>query len=237
MQVWRCVAEVVEAEEKRLEQGLFDELVTIKKKALQRLINRTAFAASNTRTKVVRTTEGNSLQLYNDIRLELEKTKITAVATDGIRLALAEEYASVPQSLQGQGFQVKADKLKLVPKIVESQKLKLAFTNQFTNQFMIAASNDDLIALRLSEKDFPPYKERLPQEFVREEEISKDKLGAWLKKNSSKGVNYNSKYLLQATKIIRDKKIIIKISPANTLLVEANNFKYYLMPIIQPKGD
>ncbi len=148
--------------------------------ALNELITRTLFA----------TARENSRYAINGVLVEREGRKLTMVATDGRRLALAKGSATGEGA--GQSIIVPTKALNLLERVLDdpSEKVKVKVAN---NQVHFATEAVTLTS-NLVDGNFPPYKDVIPKEHDRKATFSTDALAsgvrraALLTNEESKGI-------------------------------------------------
>lgn len=129
--------------------------VTIAQDKLKNLLRRTAIAISNDESRFV----------LNGIFFSFKDHNVTMVATDGRRLALAEEEVDVPASSQGE-FIVPSKAINELTRLLGTQhEVEIRFTQNQVG-FTIQHGNglDTVLISKLIEGNYPNYRQVIPTE-------------------------------------------------------------------------
>jgi DNA polymerase III subunit beta len=129
--------------------------VTIAQEKLKSLLRRTAIAISNDESRFV----------LNGIFFSFKEHNVTMVATDGRRLALAEEEVDVPASSQGE-FIVPSKAINELTRLLGTQhEVEIRFTQNQVG-FTIQHGNglDTVLISKLIEGNYPNYRQVIPTE-------------------------------------------------------------------------
>jgi DNA polymerase-3 subunit beta len=129
--------------------------ITIGQDKLRSLLKKTAFAISTDESRFV----------LNGIFFSLKEHTITLVATDGRRLALAEEEVDIPAASQGECI-VPNKAISEVARLLQTQnEVEVKFTD---NQVAFTLAGDKgystIIISKLIEGNYPNYKQVIPGE-------------------------------------------------------------------------
>lgn len=150
---------------------------------LHRLINQTLFA----------TARETSRYAINGVLMERDGKKLTVVATDGRRLALARGSCQA----NGQGSQsaiIPTKALGLWLKMFDDPQQKVRV--RLADNRILFATDDKLLASNLVEGNFPPYKDVIPRDGDKKATLDTDVLAsavrraALLTNEESKGVRF-----------------------------------------------
>jgi DNA polymerase-3 subunit beta len=129
--------------------------VTLSQEKVRSLLRKTSFAISNDETRFV----------LNGIFISLKDHRVTMVATDGRRLALADEEVDLPDSSQGECIVPTKAINELTRLLQASGDVELKFTD---NQASFSLKSDKglgvVIISKLIEGNYPNYKQVIPGE-------------------------------------------------------------------------
>ena len=162
--------------------------------ALKQLINQTLFAAARESTRYA----------FNGVLMVVKGKKITLVATDGRRLALANGDLATADKLGKEGKKaiVPAKALQLLDKLLDDAEEKVGLQIR-ENQIIFRTSSATLTS-NLVEGQFPPYEDVIPKDTDKKmsaataDFLSAVKRGSLLTTEESKGVRlaFNKKGLV-----------------------------------------
>lgn len=149
---------------------------------LHRMIRQTIFA----------TARENSRYAFNGVLLERDGNKLVMVATDGRRLALAKDSCKATEGAGKHAAIVPSKALNMVMRLFDNpdEVVKVKITD---NQILFASS-DAMLASSLVEGNFPPYKDVVPKDGDKKVTIDTDSFAsavrraALLTNEESKGV-------------------------------------------------
>lgn len=130
-----------------------EKSVEISGKLLQSVVQRTAPSASSDQTRPILTS----------VLLRVEKDTISAVATDGFRLAMESFPLKTAGGLQQDNILIPAKVLMEVGGIIDQQEVEVAHLtiSQELKQVLFTAGNVQVFG-RLIEGDFPPFQQIIP---------------------------------------------------------------------------
>ena len=135
----------------KLEQGV-----------LRKLVQRTAFAASNDETRYV----------LNGVYLNFKADKLTVVATDGRRLALAESEMELPKGMECEFVIPSKAVAELGRLLVEKGAATLSVGE---NQLIVTVSGATLVT-KLIEGTYPNFRQVIPAEAKERISLEREKL-------------------------------------------------------------
>jgi DNA polymerase-3 subunit beta len=170
--------------------------IIISSKQLRDLITKTYFAVSKEETRYV----------LNGILMELEKNRIRFVASDGKRLALAQE--DITNSIEGKYIIPQKAIVELARLIEEEQDIKIVISEK-ENQIAFIIK-DGKLTTRLIEGEFPHYEEVIPKENEKKIRIKKDLFLSALRRAS---IFTTVDSLATNLEVHKNKLIITKITP------------------------
>lgn len=129
--------------------------ITLPQDKLKSLLRRTSFAISTDESRFV----------LNGIFMSLKDHKVTLVATDGRRLALAEEEVDVPAGSQGECI-VPSKAINELNRLLATQNdVEIKFTdNQVAFTLQGANGFSTLIISKLIDGNYPNYRQVIPAE-------------------------------------------------------------------------
>jgi len=129
--------------------------ITLPQDKLKSLLRKTSFAISTDESRFV----------LNGIFMSLKDHKVTLVATDGRRLALAEEEVDVPPSSQGECI-VPSKAINELNRLLTTQSdVEIKFTdNQVAFTLQGANGFSTLIVSKLIDGNYPNYRQVIPGE-------------------------------------------------------------------------
>lgn len=141
--------------------------ITLPQDKLKALLRRVTFAISNDESRFV----------LNGVFFSLKDHKVTLVATDGRRLALAEEDVDIPPSSQGECI-VPSKAINEVNRLLQPQKeVEIKFTD---NQVAFYLAGDKgfstLIISKLIEGNYPNFRQVIPGEAKERISLSREEL-------------------------------------------------------------
>lgn len=168
--------------------------VTLKQQAVKDLITKTSYAASSDETRFV----------LNGVMLSLKDHAVTIVATDGRRLALAEEQVDIPSSSHGECI-IPIKTIQELSRQLGTGDIDILLG---TNQVCFKMPRTEITS-KLIEGVFPNYKQVIPQDAKERITLMREEfLGA----------------LRRASIMTGDKGSSVKIQLSkNTLLITANS--------------
>ncbi len=168
--------------------------VTLKQQAVKDLITKTSYAASSDETRFV----------LNGVMLSLKDHAVTIVATDGRRLALAEEQVDIPSSSHGECI-IPIKTIQELSRQLGTGDIDILLG---TNQVCFKMPRTEITS-KLIEGVFPNYKQVIPQDAKERITLMREEfLGA----------------LRRASIMTGDKGSSVKIQLSkNTLLISANS--------------
>ena len=143
-----------------------DKKVTLPQEKIRAMLKRTAFAISNDETRYV----------LNGIYVSLKEHKLTMVATDGRRLAMADEEVDISEKSQGE-FIVPSKAVNELNRLLgDKGEVDIRFTeNQAAFIIKDEKGLNTVLITKLIEGNYPNYKQVIPAEtkervtFLREE--------------------------------------------------------------------
>jgi len=143
-----------------------DKKVSLPQERIRAMLKRTAFAISTDETRYV----------LNGIYVSLKEHKLTMVATDGRRLAMADEEVDISEKSQGE-FIVPSKAVNELNRLLgDKGELDIRFTdNQAAFIIKDEKGLNTVLITKLIEGNYPNYKQVIPAEtkervtFVREE--------------------------------------------------------------------
>lgn len=132
-----------------------DKKVTLNQETLKAMMKKTSFAISNDESRYV----------LNGIFISLKDHKMTMVATDGRRLALADEEADIDEKSQGE-FIVPSKTINELNRLLQDKgQVELRFTeNQASFTLKDEKGGSILIITKLIEGNYPNYRQVIPAE-------------------------------------------------------------------------
>jgi len=132
-----------------------DKKVTLQQETLKGMLKKTSFAISSDESRYV----------LNGIYISLKDHKLTMVATDGRRLALADEEADIDEKSQGE-FIVPSKTVNELNRLLQDKgQVDLRFAeNQASFTLRDEKNNSVLIITKLIEGNYPNYRQVIPAE-------------------------------------------------------------------------
>jgi DNA polymerase III subunit beta len=132
-----------------------DKKVTLQQEILKGMLKKTSFAISSDESRYV----------LNGIYISLKDHKLTMVATDGRRLALADEEADIDEKSQGE-FIVPSKTVNELNRLLQDKgQVDLRFAeNQASFTLRDEKNNSVLIITKLIEGNYPNYRQVIPAE-------------------------------------------------------------------------
>ena len=132
-----------------------DKKVTLQQETLKGMLKKTSFAISSDESRYV----------LNGIYISLKDHKLTMVATDGRRLALADEEADIDEKSQGE-FIVPSKTVNELNRLLQDKgEVDLRFAeNQASFTLRDEKNNSVLIITKLIEGNYPNYRQVIPAE-------------------------------------------------------------------------
>jgi DNA polymerase-3 subunit beta len=130
--------------------------VVLAQDKLKTMLRRTSFAVSSDETRYV----------LNGIFISLKEHKVTLVATDGRRLALADEEADIPAENQGE-FIVPTKAINELNRLLSAGSVELKFSENQVGFTLTPATEGGLgvyIISKLVDGNYPNYRQVIPQE-------------------------------------------------------------------------
>ncbi len=129
--------------------------ITLPQEKLKSLLRKTSFAISTDESRFV----------LNGIFMSLKDHKVTLVATDGRRLAMAEEEVDIPAGSQGESI-VPSKAINELNRLLGSQnEVEIKFTdNQVAFTLQGANGYSTLIVSKLIDGNYPNYRQVIPAE-------------------------------------------------------------------------
>lgn len=132
-----------------------EKKVTLPQETFKSMLKRTSFAISSDESRYV----------LNGIYISLKDHKVTMVATDGRRLALADEESDINEKSQGE-FIVPSKTVNELNRLLQDKgELDLRFSeNQASFTLRDEKNNTVLIITKLIEGNYPNYRQVIPAE-------------------------------------------------------------------------
>ena len=169
--------------------------MAIEQKKLKKMILTTSFAISHDETRYV----------LNGILFVIKPSYIRLVATDGRRLALAEEKAQLPKTLERKVIVPAKAVTELAKLLGDEGDVKIFFGD---NQIFFDVGHSRLIS-RLIEGEFPNYEQVVPKEAKDKLNISRDKFLSAIKRVA---LFTNPESMAVKVDVARDKVVLSKNS-------------------------
>lgn len=129
--------------------------VVLSQETVKNMLKKTSFAISTDESRYV----------LNGIFISLKDHKMTMVATDGRRLALADEEVDVPESAHGE-FIIPAKAVNELNRLLQDKgEVEICYAeNQAAFQLKDEKNNTILIVTKLIEGNYPNYRQVIPSE-------------------------------------------------------------------------
>lgn len=129
--------------------------VVLSQETVKNMLKKTSFAISTDESRYV----------LNGIFISLKDHKMTMVATDGRRLALADEEVDVPESAHGE-FIIPAKAVNELNRLLQDKgEVEIRYAeNQAAFQLKDEKNNTILIVTKLIEGNYPNYRQVIPSE-------------------------------------------------------------------------
>ncbi len=141
--------------------------VTLSQEKVRGLLRKTSFAISNDETRFV----------LNGIFISLKDHRVTMVATDGRRLALADEEVDLPETSHGECIVPTKAINELTRLLQTSGDVELKFTdNQASFSLKSEKGLGVVIVSKLIEGNYPNYKQVIPGEAKQRIALSREEL-------------------------------------------------------------
>ena len=170
--------------------------ITIPQKRLKAMLKMTSFAVSNDETRYV----------LNGVLFVIRPTHMRLVATDGRRLAMIEDKAEFPKTLERK-FIVPTKAVNELERILgDDEDVKISFGD---TQVLFDAGPTKLVS-RLIEGEFPNYEQVIPKESKEKLAASSSALLSALKRAA---LFTNPDSMAVKVELSRDKAVLSKSSP------------------------
>lgn len=131
------------------------QIIQLPQAKLKNLIRRTAFAASTDESRYV----------LNGLFFSFKEHKVTAVATDGRRLALTEEEAELDESVQAEFIVPSKAVAELARLLQESGQVELRHMENLAQYTLLPESGGPtVLTTKLVEGTYPNYQQVIPRE-------------------------------------------------------------------------
>ena len=170
--------------------------ITLEQKKLKAMLKMTAFAISHDQTRYV----------LNGVLFIIKPTHIRLVATDGRRLAMAEEKAVFPKTLERKVIVPAKAVDELVRTLGDDGEARVVFGD---NQILFDTGQTKLVS-RLIEGEFPNYEQVIPKEAKEKLAAPRDVFLAAIKRVA---LFTNPDSLAVKIDVSRDKMVISKSAP------------------------
>ncbi len=142
--------------------------VTLPQEKLKVMLRRTSFAVSTDETRYV----------LNGIFFSLKEHKVTLVATDGRRLALADEEVDIPAESQGE-FIVPTKAITELNRLLSAGTVEIKYSENQVGFTLTPATEGGLgvyIISKLVDGNYPNYRQVIPQEALERVTIPREEL-------------------------------------------------------------
>ena len=170
--------------------------MTIQRGRLKKMLAMTSFAISRDETRYV----------LNGILFVIKPTYIRIVATDGRRLAMVEEKAQLPKTLERKVI-IPAKTINELGKLLgEEGDVKICFGN---NQVSFDMGSTRVVS-RLIEGEFPNYEQVIPKEVKEKVGIGRPK---FLSATKRAALFTNADSLAVKLELVKDKMVLSKSAP------------------------
>ena len=170
--------------------------MTIQRARLKKMLNMTSFAISRDETRYV----------LNGVLLIIKPNYIRIVATDGRRLAMVEEKAQLPKTLERKVIIPAKTVNELTKLLGDEGEVKISFGN---NQISFDMGPTKVVS-RLIEGEFPNYEQVIPKEV-------KEKVGIgrpnFLSATKRAALFTNPDSLAVKLELVKDKMVLSKSAP------------------------